>query len=416
VANLLDVVASTNAKQVPVVPEVIEARWVKATTEQDHVRWLQSRMPAVRGYGGPTKKEKTQLAWANEVIADSDKAVEDLLWGTFLESDQLPVPMADRAPKILNNLRTTPRAPLADLMEVTRRLGFIVVPWEYLSPASYTSEPQGMQEAITTFGALDGRLDVYVICPPTYYSLENHINAANPNRQIYAGKNEQAFMALKLTLPTLRSMQLQINVLKQNQATLGRDMRDAVAQLAQGQKDLATQVEQLKMDVNAQLKQMQDTLAAELRSSTQAAVLEAGRIVSMNRASKKDKAKAQAVLDSLGNMNLKDVNEALAKLEQITWDLLEPLMFALKPGTQLRAPNADAILGPCWGPDFADIIATAAELKVDKAKRKEAETSLEVWGNIYSKKSARQKAEQRALDEYIRPGSRGSYYDSNNRF
>jgi len=373
-ANLLDLVTTAAPPTHEAVPQDLQPRWEAATTEQERAQWLTERTRTHRAGDKVTK-------WATKVVTEADEAVDKLCWESFVNTDQLPVPMKDRASPALVKMMSTPRAPLSSILDVTEKLGFVILPFAYLDEKAYASEDRGMRTAITEFGALDDNLDVYVVCPPTYYSLEKHLASDDPNKPIYAGRNAQAFMALRMTIPTLRSMQVQIDVLEKNQKTMRNDydrMRFAVEQTVANMNTLQEQMSTMQRDVSTQLQQMNEQIGITREQTTRSAVEAAARVAEIGDQEQAER--ARSILAALGpESKLVDAQEALAQLEGMVWSIEEPLLFAIKPGTSLQDRKALAFIGPCWGPDFEDIIAVAVDLAVDSDRREAAEKMLDVW-------------------------------------
>lgn len=384
-ANLLDVVRVNPPSQIDALPTPLLSSWTARTADQDHGNWLKERIPS-RAYDDNSARE-----WATKLVSEVDAAVDEMCWRTFLAENQLPVPMSKRAPKLLTKLMGTPRAELGDILDVTMKLGFVILPFAYIDPKAWKSEDTAMRAAIQEFGGLAGRaevtdfygkvtqtatparMDVYVVCPPIYYSLNQHIKAEDPNKDIFAGQNEQAFMALGLTLPTLRAMHAQIATMEANHKALqdGYDrLRSAVEANTRNTEALRHQVQNLETNVIAQLSRMQEMIDNEIKHTVAQAVQAAAGLG----------AEGESILKMLGDKpSLKDSREVLAALASIKFRIEEPMMFALKLGTSLRDRSAAAIIGPCWGPDFAEIIAAASGLAIDKKRRKAAEAMLTVW-------------------------------------
>lgn len=350
------------------IPEASVRPWEQARLEEERAAWLATK-------AGSHSSEVRK--WTGEVKQAADKAVNDLRWKTFLDVDQIPAPMQAGAPGIFDQLAKTPRVQLAEIVEVTDKLGFVILPFQYLAKKSYESESSAMRGAIERFAALDGQLDVYVACPAMYYNLDQHIEAADPNRQIFAGRNDQAFMALGLTLPTLRGMRAQIDTMKATQREMERNQREMQRMIEQNTRNiaqLAASVTQMRTEFTARLDQMQETINGQLRDTVERAVQTAHTIQQAG-------GDVSALLTQLkGATNLVDAKAISKRMDEVSFQLLEPLMFALKPGTRLRDRHATAILGPCWGPDFEDFIATAVGLTVDKERRTRATQELTVWG------------------------------------
>lgn len=374
-ANLLNVVEGVKPENPKALRPKVKDAWEKAVQEKAHADWLERQDFADGSEVG---------SFVTNIVKERDKALDDLVWNEFQETDMLPTPMLDVAKPVLQKLANTPRGQLGDLLDVTQKLGFIIVPWEYLNRKSFEAEEPAMQGAIKEFGTLDDKLDVYVICPPTYYSLGRHLKAKDPNKQIYAGKNSQAFMALKMTIPTLRTMQTQIKILEDNAKEARKEreqLRSAVQRLAKSQEMMGVQLREMQSSVQQQLNEMQETIRQQIEANVRSAVDRAMGIQRSGRASKAQRAEAQSILKALGKSpNLKDSKKALAALQNLSFDVLEPLMFAVPKGTSLQGPpNTPVFIGPCWGPDFEDIIAVASGLKVDQKKRESLEIELAQW-------------------------------------
>ena len=261
---------------------------------------------------------------------------------------------------------------MAQILPVVDALHFVIVPFEYISSKAWANEDWQMQAAIEAFGKLDEHLDVYVATPPIYFDVEKVIEAENPNKPIHAGRNAQAFMALRLMLPALRGMKVQLSVLEQNQQTLRQNAhqtRETLNQLAQGQEALRSEVTRVHGDLQQQITQLQATVSRQLEAEVTQAVrlaAETGR---------------QDLLSLIGGApTLQDARAAVSALEAVRFEDWEPMLFAVKPGTSIEDRNTPAYIGPCWGPEFADIIPASQGLEILDGNRKKAEAMLGAWG------------------------------------
>lgn len=340
--------------------------------ELARVQWLGKKIEE----GSLDYAHKRRFEELRTAVKDAARESEEAFyWDIFCAHKQLPAQIAARAPALLTKMAKTPRASLAEIREIATRLGFVIIPWAYLSEKSYEQEPREMRSAISEFSKVDGRMDVYVVCPPMHYSFGKHLEAEDPNKPIFAGKNEQAFMALQLSLPPLRAMQAQVNVLTKNQESLGRGYEE----LRAVQRQQAQAVKSMQESIQAQLEQIQRRIESDIRGAATALIEEAKALAGRNRLSAASKARLEEVMNALqaDKAEIKDIKDAAAALAAVRFDLFEPLMFALPKGTPLQANDA-AYLGPCWGPDFEEILLVAAELKC-KGQRAHAEEKLSVW-------------------------------------
>lgn len=357
--------------------------------ELSRVRWLGTKIEQ----GGIEYQHRRRFDELHTKVRDDARESEKAFyWETFCEHGQLPVQIQGRAPGLLKKLAVTPRASLAEIREITTRLGFVIVPWAYLSEKSYAQEPQAMRVAIDEFSKVDEHMDVYVVCPPMHYSFGKHLDSDDPNKPIFAGKNEQAFMALQLSLPPLRAMQAQVKVLAQNQENLGR----GYSELRTVQSQQARAVQDMQESIQTQLGQIQQRIEADIRDATMQLVREAQALAGQDRLSVASKAKLDAVLSALNKdkATLKDIRSAADELASVRFELFEPMMFAIPKGTSLRA-DVPAYIGPCWGPDFEEILLVAASLQ-RKGRREDAEKKLAVWSppthtvNVYGQRGFRE--------------------------
>ena len=246
-----------------------------------------------------------------------------------------------------------------------------------------------MQEAIQTFGALEpDQLDIYVCCPAVHYGFERHLAALDPNKQMYISDAcSNAFMALRMTIPTLRTMKAQIAGMEKNQRILAenqREMRAALQDLAANQKSMMATLEENSRNVSFQLEQMGQQIASRLEEKSNDAVQRLRDLKAQIPMSEEAKAKADAIMEKLragGNGKLSDIQMAEEELNKLTFELLEPLMFAVKKGEKITDRNTTAYIGPCWGPDFSDIIAVSQGLTINSAQRKQmSATTMQLWG------------------------------------
>lgn len=96
-----------------------------------------------------------------------------------------------------------------------------------------------------------------------------------------------------------------------------------------------------------------------------------------------DKIEAQRI----ENIQLKFEQEQIKKIQKempradYKWFMAyEPLMFAVRKGTDLLSDTEDALIGPCWGPDFNDIVAASLEWKKINGQRNKLSSKLtQLW-------------------------------------
>jgi hypothetical protein len=364
-ANLLNIVEAAEPQRLQEIPDDVQSDWNTVLKTKEHVRWLREQIPnRIRDENHPLNR------FVFDKVTEVDKKVEDLLWSTFETHAQLPVPMQQYASTQMMKLSKTPRASVEDLVEIASRLGFIIVPYEFLNPRSYETESKATKKSIAEFGQIDGKMDVYVLCPPMHYDFGLHVKTNSPNKTIIAGeKNEQAFLALQLTLPSLRAMNHSIEGLRDSMKSMDLRIDQQNQMIHDQQRRMNESLQQHRQQVESQLKRLQEMFANDMKAQAQKIMSSASR----SSGARAHQARMMKALDS------GDMKSARAALKELSFAVYEPLMFAVPTGTNLRERKGSALLGPCWGPDFEDIVAESVKLKVDKERRVRSTKMLEIW-------------------------------------
>lgn len=209
----------------------------------------------------------------------------------------------------------SPKIELSHVRDVADKLGFIVTPFAYLDKKSYQGEVLEIREAIKGFDSnLSPYFNIYVLTPVVYYSVENHIKS-DADLPIYASPAcSQAFMAIDISIPVFRTLSQNIDQIRDrtNQLAVGLNKANQEIQ------NLARRVTELQVQVE---KQRREAVLQELR--------------------------------------LKKMKEEMAAI-QAQRDFLryEPMMLAIPKNSSING-DTRAIVGPCWGPDFEDIVLTS---------------------------------------------------------
>lgn len=233
-------------------------------------------------------------------------------------------------------LSNSPKVMLSEARAIADKLNFVIIPFAYLDNRSYASETYDVKTAINSFTGKDigSIIQSYVICPVEFYSVENHVSSGL-DLPVYAPTSlAQTFMAIGISVPMFRAMKHEMNQMRNDV----RNMDSRIQNLDQQVKNLSVQVQQLAVQVRTQLQQ------ALIRE-----------------------AKAK---------------EELRALETARFSSLEPMLLGLPTGTNIF-DDKWAFMGPCWGPDFEDIVMAALELKPIKQQKILLEKN---WGYDSSQK------------------------------
>lgn len=253
--------------------------------------------------------------------------------GTLVD---LAVPPLQETLDVWGQLSQTPKTTTASIRELCDALGFIIIPMDYLDPRSYKDEDRSVREQITLFAKLDG-LQAYVLCPIAHYSMDRHVHAQDPNLPIYAGRHQQTFMSVQMAIPALRTIVVDLEAMKSQMKGIESRMQSA--------------------ENNMQM-------LARLLQDVQRQVQEQQRQIALERA---DRA----------------VRDKIRRLEVTRFSALEPMAFTVREDADILTGSELAFVGPCWGPDFEEIVFTALRLAKKKGQRKEIVKRLrKAWNGI----------------------------------
>jgi len=247
--------------------------------------------------------------------------------GILLDKHSLPkVLWSDDGDDTLTKAAKAPRIQLSEAREIADKLGFVIVPFEYLDPRSFEDESTELKKAIKAFDAkLSDMYDIYVLAPVHHYSIAKHVRATS-DLKIYPGKPcEQAFLAIDMAIPVFRSIFLNLDQLRnQAEETAEHVNRNAAAINANKQemKNLSRRV---------------DTLQKQVERRRADAIIEA--------------TKQEKLRNELRELRARD-----------SFMAYEPMMLAIPKDCGVEA-DVPAIVGPCWGPDFEEIVLTALDMR-----------------------------------------------------
>ena len=262
-------------------------------------------------YSNEWRAVKSVLDKKREEVRGQTKTsvLDDLFEGRALQLGDLNNLRNSETTRVVSVMATSPISTLEGVFDTAEKLGFVVIPskWFNKKMGEAAATDWSLRQLVNRFYALEESMDVYVLCPPSYYDLGAHIQDEDPNRESYIPKILRGmFMTLSIVASAMRAQQAQINSLDSRISSLERIVSD-----------LKAAFEKLRKDVDLQMKQMQQMVEDQQRENVRA-------------------------------------NARLAKLEaEIAFRLDDPLLFAVKKGQKLT-PNARALIGPAWG-EFLDL-------------------------------------------------------------
>lgn len=229
----------------------------------------------------------------------------------------------------------SPRFNLKSLVDVVDSLGFVIIPFQYLNKKSYASETYEVRQGIVDFMYVVENtyknMQAYVACPASYYDIQAQINNDTGCDIFASSKVDQAFFALNMVIPTLRALSADNN---QNKAMLN---------------NIVNQIN----NINNNIANLQEKLEREIS-------------IRIENERRQAEARVKAELDAM--IKAQEENAAMQR-----WLAEEPLLFAIEKGKKLTDSKVIATMGPCWGPDFQDIVFESMKIEVKQKQRAEME-------------------------------------------
>lgn len=268
-----------------------------------------------------TYQEKEALgSLAKKGVQDLDaRLIKIAMAGDGAEVPEIIIKQGSIGAKIAQ----TPQADLSELRRIADLLGFLIIPFEYLHPDSYNREARNMQGAITTFSEQVGTwFTPYVVTPPVFYNVEAHASAET-DLPIYSGPlTSQAMMALSMSMPMFRSLLRNLKSLAQNNQEIQQQLQGVHQEISGIKSRLVALEAYVEQQIQIQVQ------AERQRQAEAAAAAEAARMLQY-----------------------------------------EPMLIGIPKGQNVHA-NCNVLVGPCWGPDFEDIVFTALQLRKVEGQRK----------------------------------------------
>ncbi len=222
----------------------------------------------------------------------------------------------------------TPKSNLSDLKDIGERLNMSIIPSEYVDSVSYSKEDHKTVESIENFYRESERngFTCYMLGPINFLDVWKCVNDKKELMQMWANEKHQNVLdAVSLSIPTFKNIISRIELIEENMDSCKNDT----------------------LKLQKQIDNVCDRVNALERKTLQ---LEAEQM------------KMKADFDRVEKQAAKNAQEI-----KTIWSARDPLLFAVPNGTDiLFDDNVIAFLGPCYGPDFPDLMAELKSLKVNK--------------------------------------------------
>lgn len=206
-AMISDVIESTTPESSPLVDTMLE--------EYTRQQRLQTAFRATESEGTPLRRgdrllaealscEESLTARRREAYARDQKLPAELLRTMLIELDRAGNGRVwfDREDG-LTRAAGSPRATLAHLRDVATRLGFILVPFGFLSDDYLKLD--GAEEAVQFNDTMSEECAVYVLAPVSAYDVGKRVRA-QADQSVFFDENDPVMLSLEMTVPTLRAL------------------------------------------------------------------------------------------------------------------------------------------------------------------------------------------------------------------
>ena len=242
----------------------------------------------------------------------------------------------------------TPRTTTEDIKEIAEKLGFIIIPVGYLSKEWYP-DVDATKSAFERFCELSDR-PVYVVCPASAYSLSRHAKHDDPHKDtFYSSEVTDVFRVVNIQLPTFRTILKRLDSLEENQI------------------EISEAIEGVKEDVEMLREELED-----VHNRVEKVRKEAIRAAQENAQKLED-------LERKMNTSLSHLADRVRSAQQ---DARKALSICMQDPMAFAASSLDdgetAVIGPCWGPDFDDIVAYASGFeRIQRQQRDRIENAID---------------------------------------
>jgi hypothetical protein len=352
-ANLLDI-----------LPAVTHSKGLKDPAITKELQRVQSLEVGLKALEGPAKQgliDNDAMARAAKIVNDAYSTERERI---FSETNRLPKDMKTTrkyswysgGEKITqeegsdkytfaSNLSRTKTSSIIGLADM---FNMVVIPFSYLHQDAFTGESEKAINNIRYVYEVmrDLGFCVFVLCPLHYYSPSMHLKASNSNLPIHGGGTTSiALSAITSVLPMFASMKAEIEQLGDKLDTTRKNIDARLGNMQIQIANLAKQVEY----------QEEQKILAEI------AAIKA----------EEDRRKTEEAL-----------TKARAEVERFRFMLFDPMMF------WVRKPDLyseqEALIGPCWGPDFEELLVKMKGISIINNQKKLIVEPLQVIADTNS--------------------------------
>jgi hypothetical protein len=222
----------------------------------------------------------------------------------------------------------SPKTTLDELRGIADRMGFSLFPVGVVAQdVLHMADEENGENAVDGFvKGLGKGFDFYVLGPVSIYDIERHVKSKE-EATIYWGSKNDGLGAIDMVVPVLQMMDSRI----------------------EGIEGKVGGVQKRVDSLSSRLSSLEKTVAEERR---------------------------QAALER--ERERQEEQERLEAIRRAAFARRDPLIFAVPKGSDIRAGASFAVIGPCWGDDFDDIVFETLGLEKKTGQREKIEETQKV--------------------------------------
>lgn len=257
------------------------------------------------------------------------------------------VTMAERGYEdFIYKLDQTPKANLYSMKDIGEKLNLTIMPFKYASEDSYKSENRGWNKDnhVVDFAKECERngYDCYMLGPISYLDVWKCITDKKDLSQMWTNQKHQSVLdAVSLSIPSFKNVMSRIEALEES-------------------------VESCKGDSLKLQKQIDNVCDRVNANERKILKLEAGQKKIQEEFARVEKEKTKQI-----------------EVYRTPWISLDPILFAVPKGADIIFDDDQLVfLGPCWGPEFPDLMAELKDLTINKKLGSETTKKVaRIWQN-----------------------------------
>lgn len=248
--------------------------------------------------------------------------------------------LAESKNPTMEKFASTPKVHLMEVRSVVRDTKMVLAPYELLDSNAISHESYRMISAIKRFVSLTKKYDMnpMVIMPVKFLSVQQMVENYNPSYEIYAPSHNQYFDMLDMLMPVilminhkLKEMGVRLDNIESKLDSMDSDMKTVVQSI----NNMKRQLERLQKEIKEQ------------------------EIVRQQQAEK---------------------IELAERMRAMAWNwAMDPMLLAVDKKTSIE-DNGFAFMGPCWGPDFDEIMESLVNHRLVSKNKNLKSKLLEIWG------------------------------------